>query len=94
MLNVTGSCKPLYYLGSPVVNLALSQTKKRELDRARDKTRANLGAAFQRWRALRDLKGFRSDAELATFLLDRFYYMLGKGGVREGCSVGCILQPH
>ncbi|XP_037389703.1 zinc finger protein 470-like isoform X5 [Pygocentrus nattereri] len=58
------------------------QTKKRELDRARDKTRANLGAAFQRWRALRDLKGFRSDAELATFLLDRF----AKGGFLANTS--------
>ncbi|XP_036452701.1 zinc finger protein 470-like isoform X2 [Colossoma macropomum] len=56
--------------------------KKKELDRARDKTRANLGAAFQRWRALRDLKGFRSDAELATFLLDRF----AKGGFLANTS--------
>ncbi|XP_076828380.1 uncharacterized protein LOC143474714 isoform X3 [Brachyhypopomus gauderio] len=48
------------------------QAKKKELDRARDKTRINIGAAFQRWKALRDLKGFQVDAELATFLLDSF----------------------
>ncbi|XP_070826977.1 uncharacterized protein [Chaetodon trifascialis] len=48
------------------------QTKKKELDRARDKTRINIGAAFQGWRELRDLKGFKTDSELATFLLDSY----------------------
>lgn len=44
---------------------------KTELDRARNKTtRVNIGAAFPRWRELREQKGFRSDAQLATFLLD------------------------
>uniref|UniRef100_A0A3Q3B0C2 Uncharacterized protein n=1 Tax=Kryptolebias marmoratus TaxID=37003 RepID=A0A3Q3B0C2_KRYMA len=47
------------------------QTQKKELDRARNKTRVNIGAAFQRWKQLRVRKGFRTDAEVATFLLDR-----------------------
>jgi len=44
---------------------------KKEGDRARNKTRINIGSAFERWRVLRELIGFRLDAELATFLLDR-----------------------
>ncbi|XP_076590535.1 uncharacterized protein LOC143322950 [Chaetodon auriga] len=48
------------------------QTKKKELDRARDKTRINIGVAFHEWRELRVLKGFKTDSELATFLLDSY----------------------
>ncbi|XP_038145258.1 uncharacterized protein LOC119786170 [Cyprinodon tularosa] len=47
-------------------------SRKKELDRARDKTRVNMGSAFQRWRELRDLKGFKTDFELGTFLLDSY----------------------
>ncbi|ROI47839.1 hypothetical protein DPX16_16262 [Anabarilius grahami] len=46
------------------------KAKKKELDRARNKTRVNIGPAFPRWRELRVLKGLKTDAELATFLLD------------------------
>ena len=31
------------------------QCKKKELDRAREKTRANIRVSFQRWKELRDL---------------------------------------
>ncbi|XP_041834095.1 uncharacterized protein LOC121635100 [Melanotaenia boesemani] len=41
-------------------------------DQKRGKTRINIGVAFTRWRQLRNNKGLKSDAELATFLLDRF----------------------
>ena len=44
---------------------------KRELDKARSKTRVNLGLAFPRWRALKERMGLKSDAELGIFLLDR-----------------------
>lgn len=47
------------------------KAKKKELDRARNKTRVTIGAAFPRWRELRVLKGLKTDAELATFLLDK-----------------------
>ncbi|XP_022066748.1 zinc finger protein 260-like isoform X1 [Acanthochromis polyacanthus] len=43
---------------------------KKESDRAR--TRINIGGAFPRWRKLRDLKGFKTDADFASFLLDRY----------------------
>lgn len=49
--------------------LVEQRTLKNELDQART-TRVNIGAAFPRWRELRELKGFRNDAQLATFLLD------------------------
>ncbi|XP_071398690.1 uncharacterized protein [Centroberyx affinis] len=45
---------------------------KRESDRNRGKTRVNLGRAFTLWRQLRDLRGFKTDIQLASFLLD--YY--------------------
>ncbi|XP_059196538.1 uncharacterized protein LOC131977318 [Centropristis striata] len=48
------------------------QAKKKECDRARNKTRINIGAAFPRWRELQELKGFKNDAQLATFLLDSY----------------------
>ncbi|CAM4574040.1 unnamed protein product [Leuciscus chuanchicus] len=44
---------------------------KQALDKARGQTRVNIGAAFERWRQLRELKGLKSDAEVAVFLLNR-----------------------
>uniref|UniRef100_A0A673GNR2 Uncharacterized protein n=1 Tax=Sinocyclocheilus rhinocerous TaxID=307959 RepID=A0A673GNR2_9TELE len=38
---------------------------------ARGRTRVNIGAAFQRWRELKEREGLESDAEVALFLLDR-----------------------
>ncbi|CAL9683587.1 unnamed protein product [Knipowitschia caucasica] len=40
--------------------------------RLRDHRRIYLGAAFQRWRDLRLLKGFKTDPELAMYLLDSY----------------------
>lgn len=45
--------------------------QKRACDRAHAKTRINIGRAFERWRELRFLNGFKTDAETAFFLLDR-----------------------
>lgn len=44
--------------------------KKRIYETARSKTRINIGAAFERWRDLRQLKGMKTDGELALFLLN------------------------
>ncbi|XP_037634268.1 uncharacterized protein si:ch211-40k21.5 [Sebastes umbrosus] len=44
---------------------------KRESDNKRNKTRVNIGEAFQRWRDLRDSIGLTLDSELAVLLLDR-----------------------
>lgn len=44
--------------------------KKRVYESARSKTRIYIGVAFERWRNLRQLKGMKTDAELALFLLD------------------------
>ena len=44
---------------------------KLALDKARGQTRVNIGSTFERWRQLRKLKGLKSDAEVAVFLLDR-----------------------
>lgn len=44
--------------------------KKRVYESARSKTRIYIGVAFERWRDLRQLKGMKTDAELAMFLLD------------------------
>ncbi len=53
------------------VTVEEKKAKKKVLNQARDKTRVNIGVAFQRWRELHDLKGFKTNSELATFLLDR-----------------------
>ncbi|XP_036416134.1 stonustoxin subunit alpha-like [Colossoma macropomum] len=45
-----------------------SQPKKLH-DLKRDKTRVNLGKAFETWRLLRDQKNFKTDADFAHFLL-------------------------
>ncbi|XP_072543295.1 uncharacterized protein [Salminus brasiliensis] len=53
----------------PRIRTEESWQAKRERDRVLAKTRINIGLAFERWRELRDQKGYRSDAELASFLL-------------------------
>lgn len=44
---------------------------KRQLDNKRNKTRINIGVAFQRWREVRDIISLKLDSELAVLLLDR-----------------------
>ncbi|XP_078107622.1 uncharacterized protein LOC144518665 isoform X1 [Sander vitreus] len=46
---------------------------KRNESRARDKTRVNIGEAYPTWRQLKDRKGFKTDAELAIFLIERYH---------------------
>ncbi|XP_078145439.1 uncharacterized protein LOC139912450 [Centroberyx gerrardi] len=41
-------------------------------DKERGKTRVNIGLALDPWRALRERKGFRTDCDLAFFLLDSY----------------------
>ena len=48
-----------------------SKLKKKSYDQERAKTRVNIGVAFRRWRELRELKGLKTDLEVAVFLLDR-----------------------
>ncbi len=44
--------------------------KKKGFNQARGRTRVNIGAAFQRWRELKEREGLESDPEVALFLLD------------------------
>lgn len=44
---------------------------KRQSDNKCNKTRINIGVAFQRWREVRDNIGLKLDSELAVLLLDR-----------------------
>ncbi|XP_062405821.1 uncharacterized protein LOC134095994 isoform X2 [Sardina pilchardus] len=46
--------------------------KKRVQEKERGKSRVYIGEAMQRWRELRQQKGFQSDAQLALFLLDSY----------------------
>ncbi|KAM9314880.1 uncharacterized protein KZ484_024588 [Pholidichthys leucotaenia] len=39
-------------------------------DKLRSKTRINIGSAFDRWCQLKNIKGLKTHAEVATFLLD------------------------
>uniref|UniRef100_A0A673GDW5 Uncharacterized protein n=1 Tax=Sinocyclocheilus rhinocerous TaxID=307959 RepID=A0A673GDW5_9TELE len=45
--------------------------KKKHYDQARGRTCVNIGAAFQRWRELKEREGLESDANVALFLLDK-----------------------
>uniref|UniRef100_UPI0037E76401 uncharacterized protein isoform X2 n=1 Tax=Semicossyphus pulcher TaxID=241346 RepID=UPI0037E76401 len=45
---------------------------KRESDRQRARTRVNIGSAHSAWRTLRDTNGFKTDAELAFFLINLY----------------------
>ncbi|XP_071361367.1 uncharacterized protein [Trachinotus anak] len=49
---------------------AEAKEAKRESDRNRGETRVRPGRAFTRWRELRKSRGFKSDIQLASFLLD------------------------
>ncbi|KAM4605452.1 uncharacterized protein ACJ7VT_017696 [Polymixia lowei] len=51
---------------------AEKELSKREADRSRNKTRINIGVAYQRWRELRELNGLKTDAQFATLLLDSY----------------------
>uniref|UniRef100_A0A8C6SE81 Uncharacterized protein n=1 Tax=Neogobius melanostomus TaxID=47308 RepID=A0A8C6SE81_9GOBI len=48
-----------------------SATKKLESDRHRQKTRVNIGEAFEKWKILREYLGLTKDPQLASFLLER-----------------------
>uniref|UniRef100_A0A3B5BHY5 Uncharacterized protein n=1 Tax=Stegastes partitus TaxID=144197 RepID=A0A3B5BHY5_9TELE len=54
------------------LDVCAHKQKKKHYDQSRAKTRINIGEAFQRWRDLRELKGMKTDAEVAVFLLDRW----------------------
>ncbi|XP_071398689.1 uncharacterized protein [Centroberyx affinis] len=45
---------------------------KKKLCRERDKTRVNIGVALERWRELRESKGFKTDAMVALFLMESY----------------------
>ncbi|KAK7883242.1 hypothetical protein WMY93_029416 [Mugilogobius chulae] len=45
---------------------------KNESDRRRSRTRVNLAAAFEKWRALRTALGIKRDPQLALFLIRRY----------------------
>nr|XP_023656329.1 uncharacterized protein LOC111838017 isoform X1 [Paramormyrops kingsleyae] len=58
--------------------------KKKSLDQARAKSHVNIGEAFERWRDLRELKGMKTDEEVALFLLDRLEAALKAEATAEG----------
>ncbi|ROL47106.1 hypothetical protein DPX16_18904 [Anabarilius grahami] len=46
--------------------------KRRKLSEERNLTRVVLGETFQRWRAMKEQRGVKTDAQFAKILLDRF----------------------
>jgi len=51
--------------------LSAEEVKERQklFDRARDRTRVNIGRAFTEWRELKDNEECRTDADLAFLLM-------------------------
>ncbi|ROL50031.1 hypothetical protein DPX16_5790 [Anabarilius grahami] len=52
--------------------------KRRKLSEERNRTRVVLGETFQRWRAMKEQRGVKTDAQLAKIILDsvRMVYVL------------------
>ncbi|OXB81169.1 UNVERIFIED_CONTAM: hypothetical protein H355_005099 [Colinus virginianus] len=76
----------------PVLSFLEKKRRKQSLDRRRGKTRIYVGNHIDRWLTLKEKLDFRSDAEVAGFLLDLYdnYDLLTKapecslpGGVRR-----------
>ncbi|KAI3352331.1 hypothetical protein L3Q82_005298 [Scortum barcoo] len=75
--------------------------KKKGFDQARAKTRINIGEAFQRWRELRELKGMKTDVEVALFLLDsesvhyEYPFMMSSPSEveRDTCAAPSVYSP-
>uniref|UniRef100_A0A8C6NGZ5 Uncharacterized protein n=1 Tax=Nothobranchius furzeri TaxID=105023 RepID=A0A8C6NGZ5_NOTFU len=44
---------------------------KLECDRRRQRTRINIGPAFEKWKMLGESLGMKTDPQLASFLLER-----------------------
>ncbi|CAJ1053685.1 uncharacterized protein LOC117816427 [Xyrichtys novacula] len=69
---------------------------KRESDRLRAKNRVNIGSAHGVWKKLRDENGFRTDAEMAFFLINIYLqarsqdqsisHGLNKTSLTDGCE--------
>ncbi|NXD13117.1 ZN692 protein, partial [Nothocercus nigrocapillus] len=54
----------------PVLSFLEKKKRKQSLDRRRGKTRIYVGNHIERWLTLKEKLDFRSDAEVAGFLLD------------------------
>ncbi|NXU34727.1 ZN692 protein, partial [Drymodes brunneopygia] len=64
----------------PVLSFLEKKKRKQSLDRRRGKTRIYVGNHIDRWLTLKEKLDFRSDAEVAGFLLDMYdsYDLLSK----------------
>lgn len=59
------------YLAEEKATERKEEEVKLNVDRRRQKTMINIGAAFPKWKSLMRDKCFQSDAEVACFLLHR-----------------------
>ncbi|XP_028291084.1 uncharacterized protein LOC114454663 isoform X3 [Gouania willdenowi] len=77
---------------------ASTRRQKKSLDtklvdrRLRDRNRIYLGDAFQKWRDLLLLKGFRKDQDLAIFLMDRPWQESPVAADPTECSLGSEME--
>ncbi|NXY58876.1 ZN692 protein, partial [Callaeas wilsoni] len=64
----------------PVLSFLEKKKRKQSLDRRRGKTRIYVGSHIDRWLTFKEKMDFRSDAEVAGFLLDMYdsYDLLSK----------------
>ncbi|XP_077397618.1 uncharacterized protein LOC144033417 isoform X3 [Festucalex cinctus] len=57
---------------SRLLSPSTTKRSKLESERRRQKTRINIGAAFEKWRTLRSALGMKNDPQLALLLLERY----------------------
>lgn len=49
---------------------------RRQRDGEKQINRVNIGIAYSKWKALKEKKGFRNDADVACYLLDRYSHIV------------------
>lgn len=52
--------------------------RKKGCDQTKAKRLVNIGETFQRWRDLREVKGMKTNEEVAKFLLDRWVSLVAE----------------
>uniref|UniRef100_A0A8C6PPU3 Uncharacterized protein n=1 Tax=Nothobranchius furzeri TaxID=105023 RepID=A0A8C6PPU3_NOTFU len=64
---------------------------KLECDRRRQRTRINIGPAFEKWKMLRESLSMKTDLQLASFLLESLQPQT-KRSEKTGNETVCVLK--
>lgn len=93
---------PVSTCSSSPTDLSANPKRKKHLAKNHYKdSRIYIGSAFRSWRALRNVKGFRSDSDLAQHLLDKYVLCVKQSftscSFKAPCTamyLSCLLCAH